>query len=959
MITFGKRLLLASAVAAITACSSVETIDPGPTLADIQPAIMPNTDLPVPEVALSEIENYYRDALAVAQDSDTRRKILIRLAGLEMARSEQNLVDATEVSSFFGGAIAMYQELIELQRAQPAGVATGIDELLYQLSKAYALDGQDQNADATLNQLAEEFPESPYLAEAFFRRAESSFTQEDYRTSSARYEAVVAAGPKSEFYENALYMLGWSQFKRGVYEDALNSFTQLLDVHLADGTKLSSLSGSARTLCEDTLRVMSLSFSYLDGAATVTDTYNRLGKRVYEHLLYASLADLYRSKQRFNDAAGAYQQFVDLYPLDNRAPLFSAQKIKIYEEGGFPELLIPSKAQYIELYGINSAYWAAKEEQDRKSLLPNLHLYLTELAKYHHARAQQWQQALAEKPDQKLVVDNQPVTPSLVDQEYLLAANRYREFVQTFPKDPATGQMTYLLAEALYAAKQVEAAFSEYYRVAYSLREILPDAALGAEAGYTTVLLAEELLNKATLEDEIQHWQEQFIYTGLLYSDFYGTDPRAVKVLARAAQALLDTGQPKRAVTAAVRITQWQPKPEKELLITAWLIAAQGRFNSQQFVDAEYSYQQVLDLLPARDDRREQITERLAASIYQRAEQAIARGDLTDAINQLLRVKARLPNSDIARTAHFDAANYLMQMERWEEAREQLVSYRRNYPKDPLTASIGAKMVVIYQALEAWSSAADELLKEMKRDRDPEFQRQSKLLVAELYERDGRIEQAISHYRDYAHAYPDPFAESLEAQYKLAELYLGEKEIIKRNFWLKKIITSHDKAGSKATARSTYLAAWASSDLADQQYKVYSAVKLKLPLKNSLKKKKSALEATIKSYEKTLGYGIQTFTTQANFRIGEIYATLSRDLMDSQRPKGLSELELEQYDILLEEQALPFEDQAIAIHAANSERSWTGTYDDWVKQSFRALAKLLPGRYQKPEKTAEVSREIY
>lgn len=954
-----QRLVLSSVIGVLSACSSVDTVDPGPTLTEVQPARQPDTSLTVPKVALGTIEQHYREALAVAESPDTRRKILIRLAGIEMARSEERLAEAETNEAFFSNAINLYQELIELQRAQPAGVATGIDELLYQLSKAYALDGRNQEAHTTLEQLSAEFPDSPFLAEAHFRRAESSFTEEDYRISSDRYAAVVEAGPDSEFFENGLYMLGWSQFKRGIYEDALDSFTRLLDVYLGDGTSIDELTGSDKTLCEDTLRVMSLSFSYLDGAATIEDTYSRLGERDYEYLLYDNLAELYLSKQRFNDSADTYQRFVDLHPLDNRAPQFSAAKIKVYEVGGFPELIVPSKAQFVELYGINSRYWAAKTEDERKPLLPTLHQYLTELAKYRHARAQQWQQALIDNPNEELVADKLPVDDARVEQEYLLAANRYRQFVQTFPEDKDTAQITYLLAEALYSAGQTEAAYSEYSRVAYSLRELLPDQTLGAEAGYNAVIITEELLANATLEDERYYWQDQAIYTSLLFSDIYGKDPRAVKVLTKAAQSLLATDQPQRAVEAALRVTRWEPQPEGELLTTAWLVAAQGQFNGETYAEAERSYQQVLNLLPADDERRSQVTERLAASIYKRGEQAIAQGDLNEAVNQLLRVKATLPDSDIARTAHFDAGNYLMELERWDEAKQQLSSFRQQYPNHTLTQSIGAKMVVIHQALEQWSQAADELLVEMRRDPDPEFQRQSKLLVAELYERDQQYDLAIEHYRAYAHNFPEPFAENMEAQFKMTELYERENDAIKRNFWLKKIVDTHDGAGAQQTGRSSYLAAWASNDLADQQYRTFSAIKLKLPLKNSLKRKKSSLEKTLAAYEKTLNYGVQEFATQANYRIAEIYSELSRDLLDSERPPGLSALEQEQYNILLEEQAFPFEDQAIEIHAANSQRSWQGVYDEWVKSSFSALAKLLPGRYKKPELGVEVSDEIY
>jgi hypothetical protein len=108
-----------------------------------------------------------------------------------------------------------------------------------------------------------------------------------------------------------------------------------------------------------------------------------------------------------------------------------------------------------------------------------------------------------------------------------------------------------------------------------------------------------------------------------------------------------------------------------------------------------------------------------------------------------------------------------------------------------------------------------------------------------------------------------------------------------------------------------------------------------------------------------LAYGVSEFTTQASFNIGEIYAQLSRDLLKSQRPNNLDELALEQYEILLEEQAYPFEEKAIDIHQANAQRSWKGTYDPWVQRSFAALAKLLPARFNKIETRLEVSSEAH
>jgi hypothetical protein len=72
--------------------------------------------------------------------------------------------------------------------------------------------------------------------------------------------------------------------------------------------------------------------------------------------------------------------------------------------------------------------------------------------------------------------------------------------------------------------------------------------------------------------------------------------------------------------------------------------------------------------------------------------------------------------------------------------------------------------------------------------------------------------------------------------------------------------------------------------------------------------------------------------------------------MDSPRPKGLSATELQQYELLLEEQAIPFEELALEIHQNNIQQSWNGNFNQWVDKSFAAMARLSPVRYDKQER---------
>ena len=74
------------------------------------------------------------------------------------------------------------------------------------------------------------------------------------------------------------------------------------------------------------------------------------------------------------------------------------------------------------------------------------------------------------------------------------------------------------------------------------------------------------------------------------------------------------------------------------------------------------------------------------------------------------------------------------------------------------------------------------------------------------------------------------------------------------------------------------------------------------------------MKEALADYGKAADYGVAEVTTAANYEIAELYHSLSKDLFASERPKELSKDELEQYDILLEEQAFPFEEEAIELH---------------------------------------------
>ena len=119
------------------------------------------------------------------------------------------------------------------------------------------------------------------------------------------------------------------------------------------------------------------------------------------------------------------------------------------------------------------------------------------------------------------------------------------------------------------------------------------------------------------------------------------------------------------------------------------------------------------------------------------------------------------------------------------------------------------------------------------------------------------------------------------------------------------------------------------------------------------------MEDVIAAYTSAADYGVAEVTTAATYRLGEVYEQFSIDLMASDRPSDLANDALEQYEILLEEQAFPFEERAIDLYVANTDRAADGVYDQWVRKSFERLARLMPARYAKEERSEDVITALY
>ncbi len=892
-------------------------------------------------VAMDNAITSYEQFLELpAGDQVLRRQAMRRLADLKLERAEQADIDAetgparTAMNADLDDAIALYLILND----DPSDDEHDA-QVLYQLARAYEIRGETDAMLGTLADLVARHPSAAFSDEAEFRRGESLFVARRYGEAGDAYAAVLARGEQSAYYDQSLYKHGWALFRQMMHEDALGSFFTLLDRRLTvrdvdasvgsvdEDTLYEQMTRAERELMDDTLRVVALTFAQLAGADALTAYLATYGRRPYGHILYATLGALYLEQERYQDAADTFGAFAYVEPDHARAPLLQTAAIDAYRDGGFAELVLDAQRAFVERYGAGSSYWQRHTFQSQPEVAQHLRDHLGSLAAHHHAMAQAHGDL----------------------QEFALAARWYRGYLDSFPDDADAPAKNFLLAEVLFESGRYQEAAREYERTAYAYAyEDLPGQTPGAEAGYAALLAYAR--HEAELSGAARDaWHREGIDSALRFASTWPSHQQARMVETDAAEKLFALGEYASARDVAWTVLQRVPSATPPLQRTAWSVVAYAEFDLGNYAGSEQAYQSLLPLLADDPERFGEATESLAAAIYRQGEQARDAGDADQAVGHFLRVADTAPRSGVRAVAEYDAAAVLVEEGDWQRAATVLEGFRSRFPDHTLAADVSATLAVAYVETGDHARAATEFERIAAQDPDPDVRREALLNAAELYSESGNTSRAALVYGQFVEQFPTPVAASMEIRSRLAQIAADEGDAATQAHWLREIVTADAMAGEERSARTRYLAANAQLFLAEPVRDAFLAVRLVAPLADSLRLKRTRMEQALTAYTSAADYGIAAVTTAATYEIAELYHELARALLTSEKPADLDADELEQYEILLEEQAFPFEEEAIALHERNAARTAEGVYDQWIAKSIAQLAGLLPVRYAKVE----------
>ncbi|MGD8785471.1 MAG: hypothetical protein PVG75_13585, partial [Thioalkalispiraceae bacterium] len=646
----------------------------------------------------------------------------------------------------------------------------------------------------------------------------------------------------------------------------------------------------------------------------------------FKHLYYtyAHVSDIYVKQERYNDAVITLKYFARHEPNSKYVPEALLKAISIWKTAGFASKMNEELGPFYSNYHPDSPYWHSQKNVNQRIynlIKDTLREYILSVTANYHK--------------QYLLTKN--------NADFVSANNWYQNYLRHYKSYSRKDNIHYLFGTLLAEHHNYSSALQHFELAAYDSEIII-----NSDAAYESIIIASKLARASKDKRDVSRWLSKLIHYSTLYSQQNPNDQRAQKILAHASELAYQHNMFKETVALAELITDANASLYTVNLNT---IKAHSYVKLQQYENAETTYLAILANKRLKQKYRTPAINGLALSIYYQGKTAVEQNQIQEAIQHYARIVQTAPSSSIAATGMYDAIALSMQNELWEQAIRNIKLFQRYYPQHKHSRDVAKKLSVAYLNSKQDIAAARELEQISKHESDKEYKRAALWKAGELYQSKNEYRSAIRSYQQYAKNFQRPYPEFMESLYKLVKLNTIVKDARQANHWQKQIVRADKKTPtSLKNDRTKLIASEAALHLARSNHQLFSDTRLVLPLKQNLRKKKKAMQQSVNLYGRASSYGLAETATEATYAIGEIYREFSKALLDSERPRHLNATELEQYQILLEDQAFPFEEKAIEFYEINLTHVKDDIYDEWVQQSLAKLRQLFPVRYQREAK---------
>ena len=237
--------------------------------------------------------------------------------------------------------------------------------------------------------------------------------------------------------------------------------------------------------------------------------------------------------------------------------------IEAYGKGGFSDLVLEGKHEFVEHYNFDSPYWKTRSRADHPEGGAGAQ-------GQPQGRGHLFPCYRAEDQARGRLPGGRPLVPRLPE---------------VLPRDADSAETNYLLAEALFESHQYSEAATEYEHTAYNYPKNAKSAT-AAYAGLVSYQKGEESLTGADKEA----WHKRATDAGVKFAQTFPEHPDSAGVLTRAAEEIFASGDLLRTLSVSQSILARQPPVDAAKQRIAWTLIGQSYFDEGDFAKAEPAF---------------------------------------------------------------------------------------------------------------------------------------------------------------------------------------------------------------------------------------------------------------------------------------------------------------------------------------------------------------------------------
>jgi tetratricopeptide (TPR) repeat protein len=796
-------------------------------------------------------------------------------------------------------------------------------EVIYNLAYSYEEEGDLDRAVALYDELALTSPAADFAPEIFLRLGEHSFETNRFSKAIEYYEKVLALGDTPQ-YEKALFKIGWSRYAMDQYEEAQESFAQVLELH---AKRTEDRQGD---LYLESLEILAKILSETGGAAALEAFLEAHRSPAYGLDLSAQLGAYFQETARYGEAIDTYRQILDTYPNAPQAPFVEQSLVESLKTEKRYEEAQGLQASMIDRYGSGTDWDQANRDPELRRQVDGI---------------------LREALNQELIALHKLARETKNPKDYEKTIALYEKMLAYFPEGEKAYETRFLFAECLYESGRLEEAAVQYKQVAdthtYARYQ---DKAASKRIQCLEALRAEERIDVDTLL--------------VAYEDYLRMDPesdKAIPIMFKQGEILFNAGRYEPAALIFREIIETRPK-HKDVL-RAWVLELEALFEGGQYVALEQRAREFEKQPFTLTEKQKSRTDHLLRfAQFQQAREDQEAGNYLQAAERFERLVEEAPRIEIAPDALFNAAvsyEKALQPAKAAACYERIVLY---YPKSKHYSDALLAPLAHYEQTEQWDRLLIHLEKLYQKDPKSSLAKETLYKLGKRFYRNEDYPRARRILTQYVQRYPADTSRKLEIAYleALMSEAAGQKQEAMQGYHRFLKAYSSAKKADPALAVDPLFLATARFQTLDPVYQEYLSVRLKEPLKKNLARKQSLLDRVVSGYMETVKSGAGEYALASAFRVGEAYQDFWKALLTSEMPGGLSAEEKQVYRELLKEQGEPYREKALNAYEITLQKARDqAVFNEWVLKTYNRLASLDPDRYPPMLQDAVVWKETW